>query len=311
MSDEGLTNGGNDQEPTEQVWNLNSEAPQEFRNKAWRVLGQTRKRDVFMTVRELADSEEPLQGASIARAAMDRPHFASMSTAPDLSDNGDLDALCDLLAGYRIPRLARPEHWYFVPFKSMCNYLVNPFHHPQSEKVQAAIEYVRTNQLCTNPESGPSHDGGNETDAESDLVPFDARSTAAHTYAQLSEHLRCTAPKLTFSEFRPDDFGAGVGKGLVIEGSLIAESMEIAPDCSDFQLKEKLDEVFTKYAEQVAHGKQVFRVGLYQDEDDDEHDKKDARLEAISDNSSFEEFDPNLGRNDITFRWVVQTIFIE
>lgn len=311
MSDDDPADDGNDRCP-EVAWNLDSEAAQDFRNRAWRLLGQTRKRDVFMTIRKLAGSGDPLQGASIAREAMDMPHFESMSSAPDLSDNGDLGALCDLLVGFRIPRLARPEHWYFVPFEPMCEYLVNPFHQPRSEKVQAAIEYVRANQICagTNDDS-PETDSDGDTSEDGGAVPFDAASTAAHTYVQLSEHLTCTAPKLTFSEFRPDDFGAGVGKGLVIEGVLIAESMELTPGSSDSDVKERLHEVFIEYAEQVAHGKQIFRIGLYRDEDDANHTKEDERLDAISDNSGFDEFDPDVESGHIPFRWTVEPIFVE
>jgi hypothetical protein len=57
-------------EDAEVAWNFEREAPQQFRNKAWQLLGQTRKRDVFLSVREMADGGA-LQAANIGRKATD------------------------------------------------------------------------------------------------------------------------------------------------------------------------------------------------------------------------------------------------
>lgn len=298
-----------DQHTTEAVksaWDLEREAPREFRNLAWQLLGQTRKRDVFLSVREMT-GDGALQAATIGRKATEKPHFDEDAN-PDLSDNGDLDALCRLLVGFQIPKVARPEHWYFVPFEPMCEYLVNPFHAPANERVQAAIEYLGVN--------GPGDEGDDsdrddaEADGDVDPVPVDLFATEAHTYVQLADKLDCVAPKLTFSEFRPDDFGGRVGKGFVIEGTLIAEEMEPEEGVTDSEVKHALHELFTEYVEHATPDwKNIFQVGLYQTDDED-HTKRDARIDAIGDRAGFETFEPAFDDGLLTFRWKTEPVII-
>lgn len=291
-------------EDTEATWDFEQEAPQQFRNRAWQLLGQTRKRDVFLSVREMAD-DGALQAANIGRKATEKPHFDDDAN-PDLSDNGDLDALCRLLAGFPIPKVARPEHWYFVPFEPMCEYLVNPFHAPTDENVRAAIEYLQVNNPGVDDFEGESED----TDEDVDPVPVDLFATEAHTYVQLADHLDCIAPKLTFSEFRPDDFGGQVGKGFVIEGTLLAEEMQLQDRVTDSEVKSALHDLFTEYVEYATPDrKNIFQIGLYQTDDED-HSKRDARIDAISDRAGFESFDPALKNGHLTFRWKTEPVII-
>ncbi|MCU4744188.1 hypothetical protein [Natronoglomus mannanivorans] len=293
-------------EVPEFAWDLSREVPREFRDAAWRLLGQTRKRDVFLTVRELAESG-PMQAAEIGRQAAEKPHFDS-GAQPDLSDNGDLEALCKLLIGFPVPKLTRPEHWYFVPFQPMCEYLVNPFHSPTSPKVQAAIEYLRLNNpemlADTNVTSEDESEAGNN-----DAVPIDMSATEAHTYIRLAEHLECVAPKVKFSEFRPDDFGGEVGKGFVIEGTLVTEEMNLKEDSTVDELKNTLGEVFTEYVDHVAHRKSIFQIGLYQGKHDD-CIRKEVRKKAISDKAGFVDIDPDFEYGHLTFRWKTEPILI-
>lgn len=294
-------------EAPEVAWDLSGETPREFRDAAWRLLGQTRKRDVFLTVRELAGSGEPMEAAKIGREAAEKPHFDD-DARPDLSDNGDLEALCKLLVGFPVPKLTRPEHWYFVPFEPMCEYLVNPFHSPTNSKVQAAIEYLRLN----NPDMLADAEPACEDEAaagEDDAVPIDTAATEAHTYVRLSEHLECVAPKVNFSEFRPDDFGGEVGKGFVIEGTLVTEAMELKEASTVEELKNALAEVFTEYVHQVAHRKSIFQIGVYQEEHD-ECDRTEVRKKAISDKAGFDEFEPDFEHGHLTFRWETKPVLI-
>lgn len=288
------------------AWDLEQEAPREFRNRAWQLLGQTRKRDVFLSVREMADGGA-LQAAAIGRNATEKPHFDD-DASPDLSDNGDLDALCQLLAGFPIPKVARPEHWYFVPFEPMCEYLVNPFHAPANEKVRGAIEYLQVNDPSVEVDDSDWDDV--ETDGDVDPVPVDLFATEAHTYVQLADKLDCVAPKLTFGEFRPDDFGGQVGKGFVIEGTLVAEQMELEDGVTDSEVKQTLHDLFTEYVEHATPDwKNIFQIGLYQTDDED-HTKRDARIDAIGDRAGFETFEPRLDDGHLTFRWKTEPVII-
>ena len=300
MSDQQTTEGA------EPAWDLEREAPREFRNMAWQLLGQTRKRDVFLAVREMA-GDGALQAATIGRNATEKPHFDDDAN-PDLSDNGDLDALCRLLVGFPIPKVARPEHWYFVPFEPMCEYLVDPFHAPTTDTVRAAIEYLRVNDPGTELDDA----GRDEVEADGgvDPVPVDLFATEAHTYVQVADKLDCVAPKLTFSEFRPDDFGGQVGKGFVIEGTLLGEEMALADGVTDSELKHTLHGLFTEYVEHATPDwKNIFQIGLYQTDDDD-HTKRDARIDAIGDRAGFETFEPAFDDGHLTFRWKTEPVII-
>ena len=295
-------------EAVESAWDLEQEAPRKFRNMAWQLLGQTRKRDVFLTVREMA-GDGALQAATIGRNATEKPHFDDDAN-PDLSDNGDLDALCRLFVGFPIPKVARPEHWYFVPFEPMCEYLVNPFHAPRNETVQAAIEYLRVNDPDVEIDDSDSDSDDVMTDADVDPVPVDLFATEAHTYVQLAGQLDCVAPKLTFSEFRPDDFGGQVGNGFVIEGTLIAEELEFEDGVTDSDVKQTLHGLFTEYVEHATPDcKNIFQIGLYQTDDED-HTKREARLDAIGDRAGFETFEPALDDGHLTFRWETEPVII-
>lgn len=286
------------------TWDLKQEAPQDFRNMAWELLGQTRKRDVFLSVREMTDGGA-LQAATIGRNATKKPHFDD-DADPDLSDNGDLDALCRLLVGFPIPKVARPEHYYFVPFEPMCEYLVNPFHAPTNTKIQAAIEYLQMN------DPGPDdNQDTTDTDEGIDPVPVDLFATEAHTYVQLADYLDCIAPKLTFSEFRPDDFGGRVGMGFVIEGTLVAEEMWLDDETTDSEVKNALDDLFTEYVEYATPDwKSIFQIGLYQTDDDDQT-KRDARIAAISDRAGFTTFEPRFDDGNLSFRWKTEPMIID
>jgi hypothetical protein len=302
MSDQHTT------EAAEPAWDLEQEAPRDFRNMAWQLLGQTRKRDVFLSVREMA-GDGALQAATIGRNATERPHFDDDAN-PDLSDNGDLDALCRLLVGFPIPKVARPEHWYFVPFEPMCEYMVNPFHAPVNENVRAAIEYLQTNDPGADVEIDDSDWDDVATDGDVDPVPVDLYATEAHTYVQLAKHLDCVAPKLTFGEFRPDDFGGQVGKGFVIEGTLVAEEMDLEDGVTDSEVKRTLHDLFTEYVEHATPDwKNIFQIGLYQTDDDD-RTKRDARIDAISDRAGFESFEPAFDDGHLTFRWKTEPVII-
>jgi hypothetical protein len=295
-------------EVAEPAWDLGEEAPREFRNAAWQLLGQTRKRDVFLAVREMV-GDGALQAATIGRTATRKPHFDD-DASPDLSDNGDLDALCRLLVGFPIPKVARPEHWYFVPFEPMCEYLVNPFHAPANGSVRAAIEYLRVNDPVPEVDIDDADRGGVETDGDGDPVPVDMFATEAHTYVRLAAKLDCVAPKVTFREFRPDDFGGQVGKGFVVEGSLVAEEMDRRQGVTDSDVKHTLHRLFTEYVEHATpEWKNIFQIGLYQT-DDEEHTKRDARIDAISDRAGFEVFEPAFDDGHLLFRWKTEPVII-
>lgn len=280
-------------------WDFTESAPMRFRNNVWRILGQSRKRDVFLAVRELASERAPLEQVEIASKLLDYPHFATHESAPDLSDNGDLDPLKEVLALVAVPKVSRPTFEYVVPFEPMCQYLVNPFHAPTNEQVEAAIEYFGTN-LC---------EGVRELDrGGTDSLPIDPTSAEAYTYVSLVDAISGNDPKVRFDVFRPNDFGARTGVGFEICGSISVEDLQKESGVTDSSLKHALGDIFTEFVEHAARGKELFRIGMYE-EDDDECDR-DARLRAIADYATFRTFDPDIDHDFITFEWEVEPIIL-
>jgi hypothetical protein len=280
------------------AWNFSETAPPAFRNQVWRILGMSRKRDVLLAVRQLAGSEEPLAQVDIASEAATFPHFHDATGKPDLSDNGDLEPLKQILTLVAVPRVARPQFEYLCPFEPMCEFAVNPYHVPTDDRVRAAIEYVSANR-----DSQTATDRGG-----TDELPIDPFSAEAYTYVRLSRQIECEAPSVRFSTFRPHDFGAHHATGFDITGEITADELTTPAGVTDSQLKNALQDIFTEFVDQAGHGKNHFRIGLYSPNEGET--ERDVRRRAIQEHATFQTIDFDLRGGRITFEWELEPILV-
>lgn len=284
--------------PPSVAWNLSGTTSPAFRNQVWRILGMSRKRDVLLAVRQLAGSEEPLAQVDIASEAAAFPHFDGASGKPDLSDNGDLEPLKEILALVAVPRVARPGFEYLCPFKPVCEFAVNPYHVPTDDRVRAAIEYVSANRdVQTAADRGGT-----------DQLPIDPFSAEAYTYVRLSQQLECEDPSVRFSTFRPHDFGARHATGFQITGEIVADELTTPTGVTDSQLKNALQDIFTEFVDQAGHRKNHFRIGLYNP--NEEETERDVRRRAIKEHATFQTIDFDLCGGCITFQWELEPILV-
>lgn len=283
----------------ETPWDPSTPAAAPYRNQVWWIMGRSRKRDVALTVCELAAEPMALAQVDIATAAAKKPHFADKEGKPDLSDNGDLEPLKEILSLVAVPRFSRPEFEFVYPFKPVCEYMLNPYHEPTNPEVQAAIDYAVTNQAL-HEESGR---GG------TDALPIDPFSAEAYVYIQLHELIRCETPKVRFERFRPNDFGAGNSEGFEICGSLSADELALEEDATDSQLKQALGNTATELTEIAGANMAHHQMGLYEAKEDETH--RELRQRSIQDHATFDVFDIDLQKGLIEFEWHVEPVLVQ
>ncbi|MFC4248715.1 hypothetical protein ACFOZ7_17580 [Natribaculum luteum] len=284
------------------AWNPRQRVDPAFRNTVWNdILGSSRKRDVFLAVRDLASERCCLEKTEIATRALSYPHFSDRDKlrGGDLGDNGDLEPLRDVGAVLPIPKIARPSVDYVVPFRDLCQYLVDPYHAPTAESVQLAIEYYRRNQERDHTKS--RRKSGTVRD-----LPIDPFAIELYTAVRLALRLDIDVDRVTFTTFRPSVTDHEHARGFVIEGQLEADSEGGSDDDTD--LMSELETLCAEYVEYAAHGKDIFRIGVYARPDDETDTRTDARRRAIRDFSSFETF--NREQRKFRFRWSLDPVIM-
>lgn len=285
-----------------EAWDPTRRVDAQFRNKAWdEVLGSSRKRDVFLATRELAAERACLEKTEIATKALAYPHFGDREKlrGGDLGDNGDLAPLRELGAVVPVPKIARPDVAYVVPFRELCTYLVDPYHAPTAEPVRHAIEYY-----CRTRDSADDGEG-REEDAD---LPVDPFPVELYTYVRLASRLSLSPDRVRITAFRPTATDHDHARGFTVAGQLHGVTAGDESSVGDAEVKSALGELFVAFADHAARGKDVFRIGMYVRKDDEEDTRRDARRRAIDDAASFDTFDRSGGT--VTFDWAIEPVIM-
>ncbi|RKD86228.1 hypothetical protein [Halopiger aswanensis] len=287
--------------PTE-TWDSAKCIDPRFRNKVWNdVLGSSRKRDVFLAVRELAEERACLEKTEIATKALAYPHFRDRDKLQggDLGDNGDLEPLCELGAVMPIPKIARPSVAYIVPFQELCQYLVDPYHAPDSVRVRLAIEYYLRHRGRNGVSDVRSKCGRD--------LPIDPFAVELYTYVQLAEQLDVGIDRVEYSGFRPAAIDHDHARGFEIEGTLHGVEPDDGSEIDDAGVKRVLETLFVEFVDHAARGKDIFRIGMYRCDDESDTERA-ARRRAITDSATFEQYDRRGAA--VTVSWQVEPVIM-